>query len=178
LRIKELPDLPDIRLGSNGTPSTIDLGPLPPRNQVTMEVEISPDTEVGPVSFRLQTPLGTSPMGTLVVEPYYGETLDKEPNDTLDNAFEVFLPAILTGAISRPGDIDTYKIGVKAGQELTSRQREILQLVAEGRSMKEIGALLEITPRTVAHHKYRLMDQLHVKSTAELVQYAVKHNMV
>jgi len=66
----------------------------------------------------------------------------------------------------------------KAGQELTSRQREILQLVAEGRSMKEIGALLEITPRTVAHHKYRLMDQLHVKSTAELVQYAVKHNIV
>ena len=66
----------------------------------------------------------------------------------------------------------------KAGQELTSRQREILQLVAEGRSMKEIGALLEITPRTVAHHKYRLMDQLHIKSTAELVQYAVKHNIV
>jgi DNA-binding NarL/FixJ family response regulator len=66
----------------------------------------------------------------------------------------------------------------KAAQELTSRQREILQMVAEGRSMKEIGALLEITPRTVAHHKYRLMDQLHVKSTAELVQYAVKHNIV
>src|SRR5262245_47148577 len=43
LRVKELPDLPDIRLGSNGTPSTIDLGPLPPRNQVTVEVEVSPD---------------------------------------------------------------------------------------------------------------------------------------
>ena len=66
----------------------------------------------------------------------------------------------------------------KAGQELTSRQREILQLVAEGRSMKEIAGVLDITPRTVAHHKYRLMDQLHIKSTAELVQYAVKHNMV
>jgi DNA-binding NarL/FixJ family response regulator len=66
----------------------------------------------------------------------------------------------------------------KAGQELTSRQREILQLVAEGRSMKEIAGVLDITPRTVAHHKYRLMDQLHIKSTAELVQYAVKHNIV
>ena len=66
----------------------------------------------------------------------------------------------------------------KAGQELTSRQREILQLVAEGRSMKEIAGVLDITPRTVAHHKYRLMDQLHIKSTAELVQYAVKHKMV
>src|SRR5689334_6707500 len=43
VRVKELPDLPDIRLGSNGTPSTIDVGPLPPRNQVTVEVEIAPD---------------------------------------------------------------------------------------------------------------------------------------
>src|SRR6266478_4693596 len=41
LRIKELPDLPDIRLGSNGTPSTIDLGPLPPRNQVTLDFEVN-----------------------------------------------------------------------------------------------------------------------------------------
>ena len=46
LRIKELPDLPDIRLGSNGTPSTIDLGPLPPRNQVTLELEVSPDAPI------------------------------------------------------------------------------------------------------------------------------------
>ena len=66
----------------------------------------------------------------------------------------------------------------KAGPELTSRQREILQLVAEGRSMKEIAGVLDITPRTVAHHKYRMMDQLHIKSTAELVQYAVKHHIV
>src|SRR5262245_4778615 len=42
VRIKELPDLPDIRLGSNGTPSTVDVGPLPPRNQVTVEVEVDP----------------------------------------------------------------------------------------------------------------------------------------
>ena len=66
----------------------------------------------------------------------------------------------------------------KAGPELTSRQREILQLVAEGRSMKEIAGVLDITPRTVAHHKYRMMEQLHVESTAELVQYAVKNHIV
>jgi DNA-binding CsgD family transcriptional regulator len=66
----------------------------------------------------------------------------------------------------------------RSGQELTGRQRQILQLVAEGRSMKEIASLLEITPRTVAHHKYRLMEQLHVKSTAELVQYAVRNHIV
>src|ERR1700722_11507095 len=63
LRVKELPDLPDIRLGSNGTLSTVDVGPLPPRNQVTVEVDVSPDAEIGLVSFRLLTPLGTSPEG-------------------------------------------------------------------------------------------------------------------
>src|SRR5579872_6190421 len=79
VRIRELPDLPDIRLGSNGTPSTIDLGPLPPRNQVTVELDVSPDAAVGPVSLRVETPLGTSPEMKFVVEPYYGETPDKEP---------------------------------------------------------------------------------------------------
>ncbi len=119
LRVKELPDLPDIRLGSNGTASTVDVGPLPPRNQVTVEVDVSPDAEIGPVGFRLLTPLGTSPEGKFLIEPYYGEAPDKEPNDTPENAFETFLPAILAGAISRPGDIDYYKIQVKAGQELS-----------------------------------------------------------
>ena len=64
------------------------------------------------------------------------------------------------------------------GRQLTPRQREVLQLLAEGRSMKEVGNLLNLTPRTVAFHKYRMMEQLKVKSTAELVQYAVKHHIV
>jgi hypothetical protein len=119
IRVKELPDLSDIRLGSNGTASTVDVGPLPPRNQVTVEVEVSPDAEIGPVGFRLLTPLGTSPEGKFLIEPYYGEAPDKEPNDTPENAFETFLPAILAGAISRPGDIDYFKIQVKAGEELS-----------------------------------------------------------
>jgi DNA-binding NarL/FixJ family response regulator len=62
--------------------------------------------------------------------------------------------------------------------ELTPRQREILQLLAEGRSMKEVANELNITPSTVAFHKYRMMEQLKVKSSAELVQYAVKHHIV
>jgi hypothetical protein len=119
VRVKELPDLPDIRLGSNGTPSSIDLGPLPPRNQVTVEVEVASDADIGPVSFRLLTPLGTSPEGRFLVEPYYGEAPDQEPNDTPDGAFETFLPAILTGTISRPGDVDFFKIRVGAGQEIS-----------------------------------------------------------
>ena len=62
--------------------------------------------------------------------------------------------------------------------DLTPRQREVLQLLAEGRSMKEVASLLSLTPRTVAFHKYRIMEQLKIKSSAELVQYAVKHHIV
>ncbi len=119
LRVKELPDLPENRLGENGTPSTIDLGPLPPRNQVTAEVTVAPDAEIGAVRFRIQTPLGTSPEGRFLIEPYYGESNDKEPNDSPDTAVEAYLPAILTGTISRPGDADYFKIQAKAGQRLT-----------------------------------------------------------
>ncbi len=119
LRVKELPDLPDVRLGSNGTLSTVDLGPLPPRNQVTIEVVVSPEAAIGPVAFRLLTPLGTSPEGRFLVEPYYGESGDREPNDTADTAVETYLPAILTGTISKPGDLDFFKIVVKAGAQLT-----------------------------------------------------------
>jgi DNA-binding NarL/FixJ family response regulator len=65
-----------------------------------------------------------------------------------------------------------------APHQLTPRQREVLQLLAEGRSMKEVGSVLNLTPRTVAFHKYRMMGQLKIKSTAELIQYAVKHHIV
>ena len=118
LRIKELPDLPDVRLGSNGGISTVDLGPLPPRNEVTLELEISPEADVGPVDFRLQTPLGTSPVGRFLIEPYYGESSDREPNDTPEDAVEVYTPAILVGTISKPGDVDYYKVTARAGEQL------------------------------------------------------------
>jgi len=62
--------------------------------------------------------------------------------------------------------------------ELTVRQREVLQLLAEGNSMKEVAAVLKLTPRTVAFHKYQMMEQLHIKSTAELIRYAVRHHIV
>src|SRR3954453_14251148 len=119
LRVKELPDLPDIRLGSNGTPSTVDLGPLPPRNQVTIEIEVAPEAEIGPVSFRLLTPLGTSPEGRFLVEPYYGEATDREPKDTAETAVETILPAVLSGVISRPGDVDLFKIQIPAPQTVS-----------------------------------------------------------
>jgi DNA-binding NarL/FixJ family response regulator len=61
---------------------------------------------------------------------------------------------------------------------LTTRQREVLQLLAEGRSMKEAARELGVTARTVAFHKYRMMDQLKLKTTAELIQYAVRNHIV
>ena len=61
---------------------------------------------------------------------------------------------------------------------LTTRQAEVLQLVAEGRSAKEIAATLNLSPRTVESHKYAIMEQLGLKTTAELIQYAVKSGLV
>jgi DNA-binding NarL/FixJ family response regulator len=62
--------------------------------------------------------------------------------------------------------------------DLTARQREVLQLLAEGFSMKEVAARLDLTARTVAFHKYKMMQQLRLRSTAELIQYAVKQHIV
>ena len=61
---------------------------------------------------------------------------------------------------------------------LTPREREVLQLLAEGRSVKEIAAVLDISPRTVEFHKYNVMEKLGLRTTAELTQYAIKHGIV
>ena len=61
---------------------------------------------------------------------------------------------------------------------LTARQREILQLIAEGKTAKEIGGILKISTRTVEGHKYEIMDALGVKTSAELVQQAIKLGLI
>jgi DNA-binding NarL/FixJ family response regulator len=61
---------------------------------------------------------------------------------------------------------------------LTPRQREVIQLLAEGKSMKEVADILRVTPRTVAFHKYRVMEELRLKTTAELIQFALRSNIV
>jgi DNA-binding NarL/FixJ family response regulator len=62
--------------------------------------------------------------------------------------------------------------------KLSPRQREILHLLCEGRAAKEIATILNVSHRTVEFHKYRLMGQLGLHSTAELVQYAIKHGII
>lgn len=62
--------------------------------------------------------------------------------------------------------------------EPTPRQREVIQLLAEGHSMKEVASALNITKRTVAAHKYAVMELLQLKTNAELVQYAIKQRII
>ena len=67
---------------------------------------------------------------------------------------------------------------VDEGQRLTERQREVLQLLTEGKSMKEVAYALNVTTNTVAFHKYRIMEILNAKSNAELVQYAIRNHVI
>jgi len=61
---------------------------------------------------------------------------------------------------------------------LTPRQREVVQLLAEGKSMKEAASVLNVTPRTVAFHKYRVMEELNLETTADLIQFAIKSRIL
>lgn len=74
--------------------------------------------------------------------------------------------------------VDSGKQQSRSAVELTPRQREVLQLIAEGRTMKEIASLLGISTRTAETHKYEMMQSLGVQTTAELIRHAVKINLV
>ncbi len=63
-------------------------------------------------------------------------------------------------------------------KHLSDRQREVLQMLAEGRSMKEIASILQIAHRTVRFHKHQIMQELGITTTSELVRYAMKHAMI
>ena len=85
----------------------------------------------------------------------------------------------MTPLVAR-GTIEALKKATprKPQERLTPRQREVLQLLAEGHSMKQVGSILGVTARTVAHHKYTMMQTLDIGTSAELVQFAVKHGVV
>ena len=78
---------------------------------------------------------------------------------------------VVEGYVQRTG-------GDSAPEVLTARQREVLQLLAEGLLMKEIAEILHVTTDTVAFHKYTIMERLSLKTSAELVQYAIEHAML
>ena len=83
-------------------------------------------------------------------------------------------PLIAEVTLSRLSDPAAQKDRI----DLTPRQREVLQLLAEGKSMKEVGTILNLSTRTVEFHKQRIMDLLGLKTNAELVRYAVKEGLV
>jgi DNA-binding NarL/FixJ family response regulator len=68
--------------------------------------------------------------------------------------------------------------GIPTPAELTDRQLDILQLLAEGRSMKEVASVLNLATRTVAFHKYRMMRRLNLHNDSQVVQYAVQHHII
>ena len=70
--------------------------------------------------------------------------------------------------------VDTPKL---AALDLSPRQKDVLRLLAAGRTMKEVSAALQVTTRTVAFHKYRMMTELRIKSSAELIQYAIRNGL-
>lgn len=74
--------------------------------------------------------------------------------------------------------MDVARNGDQPAVPLTPRQREVLQLIAEGRAMKEIASILNISARTVESHKYEMMETLGIENTSELVQYAIKIGLV
>lgn len=85
-------------------------------------------------------------------------------------------PRITSGAVAAM--LRSATVTPEEARKLTPRQREVIQLFAEGRSMKEIADILTISLRTVAAHKYQIMDLLQIKTNAELYRYAVKHKIV
>jgi len=95
--------------------------------------------------------------------------------DAVLNSKNYVTPKITQGMIS---SFINNPNGQKVHGDLTIRQREVLQLLAEGQTMKKVAASLFITPRTVAFHKYQIMEHLDIKTNSELIQYAVKHGLV
>ena len=84
-------------------------------------------------------------------------------------------PSIAREMVDNAAGSDVGQITLR---ELSGREREVLQLLAEGKSMKEVAALLDISRRTVEFHKYRIMELLRVKTNAELVQKAIKLGLI
>jgi DNA-binding NarL/FixJ family response regulator len=87
-----------------------------------------------------------------------------------------YVTSLVTGGVVQ--SLMRHRDREDRGRVLTTRQCEVLQLIAEGKSMKEVGNILEISTATVAFHKYRIMEQLHIKTSAELIRFAVHQRLV
>jgi len=91
-------------------------------------------------------------------------------------AGRIYITPLITK--DEPLNVFLHNVAKPGSEKLTARQREVLQLLAEGKAMKEVANILNITPRTIAFHKYTIMTRLGLSNSAELVQYAVEHRLV
>ena len=89
------------------------------------------------------------------------------------------IPPVNSDSIPLPENVVTVEPGgrMEGEERLTERQREVLRLLAEGKHMKEVGTILNMTARTVAFHKYNMRKVLGAKSDADLVKYAVRNHL-
>lgn len=103
--------------------------------------------------------------------------LDELPRclDVVRSGRRYLTPLIAGGDIS---DLLLEATALPDVDALSPREREVLQLLAEGHSMVEIARMLQITPRTVAFHKYRLMERLHLASGSDLVHFAIRSKVI
>jgi len=102
-----------------------------------------------------------------------GSELLKAVRDVLRGGRYV-TPALNSPAVARtPGDSRS-----ESARTLTPRQREVLQLLAEGHTMKEAAAILDVATRTVAFHKYRIMQEFGLQNNSELLRFAMKQGLV
>jgi DNA-binding NarL/FixJ family response regulator len=163
------PDLALVDIGMpmlNGLDAARKLKKLMPRLKVIF-LTMNPDSDVASEALRV----GAS-----------GYLLKNSPGDELLKAVREVMRGMshVTPQVRQAMEerfIENPK-AVGQARHLTPRHREILQMLAEGRSPKEIAAILEITVRTVRFHKYELMRELGIASNAELVQYAIKHALI
>jgi DNA-binding NarL/FixJ family response regulator len=107
-----------------------------------------------------------------VLKQSVGEELVAAINEALQG--RVYLsPAVTADVVARLSDTHG-----RQEPHITVRQREVLRLITEGRRMKEIAQILNLSTRTVETHKYEMMQALGVQSTAELIRYAVQHRLI
>jgi DNA-binding NarL/FixJ family response regulator len=109
-----------------------------------------------------------------VLKSAAGEELVAAIHDVLDG--RVYMAKSIAQAVQQA--LDARPMSSRGVDGLTGRQREVLQLLAEGRQAKEIAVTLKLSPKTVEFHKYRIMQTLGVRTVAELARYAVKQGIV
>jgi len=150
----------------NGLEAARQLGTMSPHPKVIF-LTMNPDPDVAVEALRL----GAS-----------GYLLKTSAASELSKAIRTALRGLKYVTPSMQRGLEELFIEDPAGEKkphgLTSRQREVLQLLVEGRPMKEVADILKLTPRTVAYHKYKIMADLRLKTTADLIQYAIKNRIV